>query len=350
MSLFNNLGGGDIWGSNGFLFTSPINDILDKENFTLTELLQEDEIIQEVKSLNTKLVDFLSQEDTIGNLIEYITVKPANDDDESRKLRYPYMACEVLCCETPEILEAICSSRSRRAEVSEDSSSETASQEEREDLIQYPYLDKLFDFLNQNQPLDHRLAGYFEKAITTLLRHRCMSIVGYINKQGTELFHRFARHVGNYSISLIIKRLLLPKYACVEAELLFWDVDHDGGRSGVNLWCRWSQWKEVLPCLLDQLRSPAAIDDMSTCQHVAEIFLSLVEQPSLESKLLERLTDADMIQMLLDHTIPDTVADSSAANQAMTAAARILRSLVLRFASPLEVVSLPMMGLSFFQV
>jgi hypothetical protein len=38
-------------------FHSPVNDILDKETFTLVELLQEDEILQEVKARNGRLID-----------------------------------------------------------------------------------------------------------------------------------------------------------------------------------------------------------------------------------------------------------------------------------------------------
>ena len=36
---------------------SPINDILEKESFTLEELLQEDELLQEIKSRNMKLFE-----------------------------------------------------------------------------------------------------------------------------------------------------------------------------------------------------------------------------------------------------------------------------------------------------
>ena len=39
-----------------FIF-SAINDILDKEDFTLEELLEEDELIQEVKSRNDRLIE-----------------------------------------------------------------------------------------------------------------------------------------------------------------------------------------------------------------------------------------------------------------------------------------------------
>ena len=36
---------------------SPLNDLLEKDSFTLEEVLQEDELIQEVKSRNQKLID-----------------------------------------------------------------------------------------------------------------------------------------------------------------------------------------------------------------------------------------------------------------------------------------------------
>jgi len=36
---------------------SPVSDILDKEEFTLQELLEEDELLQEVKAMNNKLID-----------------------------------------------------------------------------------------------------------------------------------------------------------------------------------------------------------------------------------------------------------------------------------------------------
>lgn len=75
MSLFSALGQGDIWSAGGitfarwaltihfvylFIFTfviSPINDILDKETYTIEELLEEDELLQEMKSGNDRLLE-----------------------------------------------------------------------------------------------------------------------------------------------------------------------------------------------------------------------------------------------------------------------------------------------------
>ena len=57
MSLFAGVGQGDVWSISGISFANAINDILEKESFTLEELLQEDELLQEVKSRNSKLIE-----------------------------------------------------------------------------------------------------------------------------------------------------------------------------------------------------------------------------------------------------------------------------------------------------
>ena len=79
MSVFASLGQDDIWSISGIdfarysielqnfiffehqhlmsLLNSPINEILDKEQCSLEELLKEDELFMELKSHNTKLVN-----------------------------------------------------------------------------------------------------------------------------------------------------------------------------------------------------------------------------------------------------------------------------------------------------
>jgi serine/threonine-protein phosphatase 6 regulatory subunit 3 len=48
---------------------SPVDSILDKESFSLEELLDEDELIQECKSLNARLVTYLRQSSTVEQLV-----------------------------------------------------------------------------------------------------------------------------------------------------------------------------------------------------------------------------------------------------------------------------------------
>jgi hypothetical protein len=45
------------WHVPGISAASPVDTILDKENFKLEDLLDEDEIIQECKALNTRLIN-----------------------------------------------------------------------------------------------------------------------------------------------------------------------------------------------------------------------------------------------------------------------------------------------------
>jgi hypothetical protein len=60
MSLFSAMADeGSVWaqGSSLFNISSPLNDLLEKDDFTLEQVLQEDELVQEVKTRNTKLLD-----------------------------------------------------------------------------------------------------------------------------------------------------------------------------------------------------------------------------------------------------------------------------------------------------
>lgn len=52
------------------MFTaSPVDTILDKEDYTIEELLDEDELIQECKSLNARLIGFLKQRENVEKLV-----------------------------------------------------------------------------------------------------------------------------------------------------------------------------------------------------------------------------------------------------------------------------------------
>ena len=54
---------------------SPVDSILDKEDYTLEELLDEDELIQECKSLNSRLTMFLKQKESVDKLVRLIRIR-----------------------------------------------------------------------------------------------------------------------------------------------------------------------------------------------------------------------------------------------------------------------------------
>jgi hypothetical protein len=60
------------WRVQGEEQASPLEKILDKDSFTLEELLLEEDIIQEVKAMNDRLVDYLKQPETVWELSKYV--------------------------------------------------------------------------------------------------------------------------------------------------------------------------------------------------------------------------------------------------------------------------------------
>ena len=64
--------------------------MLNRDNCSLEELLEEDEVIQECKNMNTKLINFLSNSSKLKQLINYIIIEPEAEDSHSRGHKFLY--------------------------------------------------------------------------------------------------------------------------------------------------------------------------------------------------------------------------------------------------------------------
>ncbi|XLR20063.1 hypothetical protein S83_047975, partial [Arachis hypogaea] len=64
-----------------------VEAILDKENFTLEELLDEEEVIQECKALNSRLINFLRDRAQVEQLLRYIIEEPPEDAESKRTFK-----------------------------------------------------------------------------------------------------------------------------------------------------------------------------------------------------------------------------------------------------------------------
>ncbi|RQM11956.1 hypothetical protein DD237_007747 [Peronospora effusa] len=183
---------GNVWGQGSSLFniSSPLNDLLEKDDFTLEQVLQEDELVQEVKTRNTKLIDFLSQESIVHQLVEYVVRSPEDKSDDLRTLKYPYMSCEVICCDISSITDTLVTASDGKI------------------------VDALFEFLYKlDELLDPRLAGYFEKIVMMLMVRKPQEMTTLLNKNSDKLLAGFAHHVANFSVAELLKRLLQPYQA-----------------------------------------------------------------------------------------------------------------------------------------
>lgn len=209
------------WRFGGYANISTIDTLLDKSDVTLEELLDESDLIQELKQHNTKLIEFLRDENTLQRLLKYVvapgpaakedeeedepvasgrgkgkelTIKTSPDADKSdeeqgkaekSRLKYAYVACEVLSSETWSILEAL--------------------------MANIPHLQEFWDFLRRGPPLDPLQAGYFTKVNETLLEKKTEEMLDFF-KSSPGMVPAVLQHVDCPMVmDLLLKIISLEK-------------------------------------------------------------------------------------------------------------------------------------------
>ncbi|KAG6613372.1 putative serine/threonine-protein phosphatase 6 regulatory subunit [Phytophthora cinnamomi] len=342
MSLFSAMADeGSVWaqGSSLFNISSPLNDLLEKDGFTLEEVLQEDELVQEVKTRNTKLIDFLSQEAVLQKLVEYVVVSPEDPSDDLRTLKYPYMACEVICCDITSITETLVSSNEGKI------------------------VETLLGFLAQPTPLDPRLAGYFEKIVTMLMVRKPQEMTAQLNKNSDALLAGFARHAASFSVAELLKRLLQPYQAdymddCMDfpgmsmgfppSNSWYGDDEDTLGGSGTptankDKTLSWQSEPTVVDLLLQALGDVEA--DSDAHKHASEVLVDIIHcgtraqqsdpaSPASSSSpvsfaLLEHLETKEVAEKLVALAVPAQGA-GAACTSSMTGAISVLSALLSR--------------------
>jgi len=168
---------------------------LDRESFTLEELMDEEEILQEVKSQNKKLMDFLTQPATLYKLFDYITNDPPEEADPKRRFKYPFLACEILCSEIWVITEAI--------------------------FIDETLLDVLFSFLDKPHPINPLLASYTSRVAIVLLSRRTAETLAYIKKKDN-IISKFMNHLASASIMELLLKIIGSEESPEGAGVIQW--------------------------------------------------------------------------------------------------------------------------------
>ncbi|KAM5173083.1 serine/threonine-protein phosphatase 6 regulatory subunit 2 isoform 1-T2 [Mantella aurantiaca] len=165
--------------------TSHVDKLLEKEDVTLLELMDEDDLLQECKAQNQRLLDFLCQAPCMEQLVQLITQQPPEDMEEKVRFKYPNIACELLTCDVPQIND----------KLGED-----------ENL-----LDILFDFLRQEPPLNPLLASFFSKTIGNLIARKTEQVIGFLRKK-EQFLTLVLDHIGTSAMMDLLLRLI----SCVE--------------------------------------------------------------------------------------------------------------------------------------
>ncbi|KAH8553437.1 SIT4 phosphatase-associated protein-domain-containing protein [Umbelopsis sp. PMI_123] len=168
----------------GFHNPSAIDSLLDKEDVSLDELFEDDDLLQEAKTHNQKLINFLCAPDILKQLVHLIT---ADDLPDHQSLKYPYLASEILSCEIPALVDAIV-------------------------LDHLDLLSKSWSIFDTDDTLGTLQTGYFCKVNAVLLAKRTSEMIAFI-KSRDNIIDKMISHLDDASP---VGDLLLTLVRCEE--------------------------------------------------------------------------------------------------------------------------------------
>ncbi|CAI6317966.1 unnamed protein product [Periconia digitata] len=254
------------WRFGGYAQLSSLDSILDKPDVTVEELLDESDLIQELKQQNSKLIEYLRDDKVLERLLRYVIAPQSShspDEDaagesnkakegffgrvrarstsvksepgdseeskeEKQRIKYAYVSCEILSSEVWSISEALL--------------------ENQDSLRQF------WAYIKQPAPLDPVQAGYFSKVNESLLDRKMEEMLQFF-KSIDNVVADIMQHVDCPMImDLLLKMISLEK--------------NEGGQGIVD----WLQSQNLIP----QLVSYLAPDQPSYHQTSAGDFLKAI--------------------------------------------------------------------------
>ncbi|KAM8750620.1 serine/threonine-protein phosphatase 6 regulatory subunit 2 isoform 2-T3 [Acanthopagrus schlegelii] len=165
--------------------SSHLEALLDKEDVTLIELMDEEDVLQECKAQNRRLLLFLCQDQCMQELVHMITTEPPAGVEEIKRFKYPNIACELLTCDVGVINDKL-------------------GNEE-------PLLETLYSFLEQPSPLNPLLASFFSKTIGNLITRKTEQVLSFLRRKEGFL-SLVLKHIDTSAMMDVLLRLI----SCVE--------------------------------------------------------------------------------------------------------------------------------------
>ncbi|KAF2423108.1 SAPS-domain-containing protein [Tothia fuscella] len=242
------------WRFGGYANISTLDTILDKPDVTVEELLDESDLIQELKQQNSKLLEFLRDDNVLERLLKYITAPKVEDaeeepqsppeaegsggnplnslfgkkrrersrsntversegeeesKEEKQRMKYAYVSCEVLSSDVWSIAEALLDHREA--------------------------LRTFWQYLSRPAPLDPVQAGYFTKVLESLFDKKTEEAID-IMKSIDNVVADMLKHVDCPTVmDLLLKIISLER--------------SEGGQGIVD----WLQTQNLIPLLLAHL-------------------------------------------------------------------------------------------------
>ncbi|KAI0080509.1 SAPS-domain-containing protein [Panus rudis PR-1116 ss-1] len=217
----------------GFHNASTIDSLLDKEDISLEAILDEDELLQECKAQNTRLIDYFQRVDVLQRLLGYVTGQ-IESGEEKGSFKYPYVATEVLCSEIWSIVET-CLKNSEQ--------------------LLTPFWETVLDRSPEDMKTQMVMASHFAKINAVFLSKKPAEMLAFIQSQ-PNVVDRILRHIET------------PPFA----DLLVRIIQLDEHPSGAGV-LEWLSRENLMSKLIDRL-SPSHSANMHTV--VADLIKGII--------------------------------------------------------------------------
>ncbi|KAI7825078.1 SIT4 phosphatase-associated protein-domain-containing protein, partial [Kickxella alabastrina] len=251
----------------GLQHASNIDKLLEKEDLTLEEVLNDPDLLQEVREQNTKVVSYLSRPQNLKQMVDYIAT-----EEFFKFSKMASTSVEVLCSNSVTFVECLISTYSHRDFAESDDDDAENSEVSDSDL-------------------DGLQAAYFSRIMCGLLQRKPYETLDFIRAQGNTI-PLFLEHLG---VTTVVDLLL--KIISLE------ELDNGPGIIA------WLNEYRLIPMLVDRL-SPECDPEMHSL--ATQVLLDIIAisqcnnpaQPTIGTNaLIEELKSQEMVTRLTDYML-----------------------------------------------
>jgi len=276
-------------------FGSPfIDNLLESPNEqTLDKLLEDDDILQETKSQNEKLINFLSKPENLKKLVSYICEEAQFPSDQppdlKRQFKYPFVASEILSIEVRSIYDNI-------LEYADEANSNNNS-----------ILEAIFSYFAKEEPLNTTLSSYVSKLASQLLKYNPPKILGYM-KEKKEIIGNILKHLGNANVMEFLVKIIT----------ISTDPNGNNGFGGGQFVIdesilKWLNDSEIIPTLISKYSPSNSITvHENVCQVLVDIIMVLNSATTTTvSPIIEKLESEPIMNQLFSYMFDNSGATTS---------------------------------------
>ncbi|KAF9053141.1 SIT4 phosphatase-associated protein-domain-containing protein [Panaeolus papilionaceus] len=182
----------------GFHNGSAIDSLLDKEGVALEAILDEDDLLQECKAQNNRLISYFERVDVLQKLLGYVTGQV--ESEEKGRFKYPYIATEVLCSDIWSIVE-------------------TCVREQQQLLV--PFWETVLERSADDMKTQMTMATHFVKINSTFLSKKPSEMLAFMQSQ-PNLVERIVQHIETPSFVDLLSRIIQLDESIPNCNVLEW--------------------------------------------------------------------------------------------------------------------------------